>query len=290
MRVAVIGSAGQLGTDLVHALSEAGHEPVALAHTDLEVTESGKVGEVIRDLRPDVVVNCAAYVRVDKAEDEPDLAFLVNALGALYVARACADSGAACVHVSTDYVFDGCKSSPYAEDDPPRPINVYGASKLAGEYLVRQACSESLIVRVASLFGRAGASGKGGNFIETILAKARAGEQLRVVNDVRMSPTYTRDAALAIVRLIEQEARGIVHLTNAGVCTWYDLAKTALDLLHVSADIEPITSDAYPTRAARPANSALAGTRVASILGAPLPAWKDALLRYLLEKGHLGEK
>jgi dTDP-4-dehydrorhamnose reductase len=196
-KVAVIGCSGQLGTDLVEILSQdESFEVLPLRHSDCDCTRPEEVKIVLRRLRPESVVNCAAYVRVDDCEDHLREAFEVNALGAFNVARTCCELDALCLHISTDYVFDGAKDTPYVESDMTIPINVYGASKLAGEHLVRQAAHRWLLVRMASLFGKTGARGKGGNFIETIIRKAKAGESLRVVDDVRMSPTYTYDAAI----------------------------------------------------------------------------------------------
>ncbi len=290
MRVAVIGSSGQLGTDVSRACSEAGHHVILLSHDQIEVTDQDSVRDTLRRHCPETVVNCAAYVRVDEAQEDSEAAFRVNALGALYVAQACADLNAFCIYISTDYVFDGEKAEPYTEEDTPRPINVYGASKLAGEYLVRQACPQSLIVRVASLFGKTGARGKGGNFIETVLSKAKAGERLSVVYDTHISPTYARDAAEAIVKLAELDSQRIVHFANStsGMCTWYLLAKKATELCCLDVPVEPVSSDADSRRATRPRNSALDSTRAATLLGHPLPHWEVALKRYLEEKGHLG--
>jgi len=229
-----------------------------------------------------MVINCAAYVRVDDCEVHAREAFEVNAIGAGNVARACAAVEALCVYISTDYVFDGSKGSPYVESDPTRPINVYGASKVAGEHLVQQAAPHSLIVRTSSLFGKTGARGKGGNFVETIVAKAKAGETLRVVDDMTMSPTYARDAATALVELIKTKADGIVHLTNDGACTWYELAKQIVDIIGLHAAIDPVSSKEYPTRARRPENSALRSEHAA----VGLRSWQDGVRAYLFEKGY----
>jgi dTDP-4-dehydrorhamnose reductase len=283
MKVAVIGAGGQLGTDLVEALQATGIDVVAFRRDELDVTNAPGVEEALRCSHADVVVNCAAYVRVDQAETEVEEAFRANTIGALNVARASADHKALAVYISTDYVFDGEKGSPYIEKDEVRPINVYGESKLAGEHLVQQAAPEHLIARVAGLFGKAGASGKGGNFIETILKRAYEGGALRVVDDTRMSPTYTYDAARGIIELIQGGARGVHHLTNAGICSWYDFARRAVLLAAPNASIEPVDSSAYPTTARRPRNSSLA-----SVAGTPrLRPWQEALDAYLIEKGHI---
>jgi dTDP-4-dehydrorhamnose reductase len=288
MRVAVIGSAGQLGTDLVDILRIAGtYEVFGLAHREIECSDPMSIEKSLKKARPDIVVNCAAFVRVDDAEGRPEEAFRVNGVGALNVAKVCAELDALCVYVSTDYVFDGTKGAPYTETDAPHPINVYGVSKLAGEYLVQATCPRWLIVRMASLFGKAGSSGKGGNFVETILAKAKAGEPLRLVNDIRMSPTYTRDAAQALERLLFQSASGLFHWANAGNCTWYEFACKALEFAGRDASVEPISSSNYPMQARRPRNSSLESAKLdLSSKGMRRP-WHEALKDYLLEKGHL---
>jgi dTDP-4-dehydrorhamnose reductase len=286
-RVAVIGSRGQLGTDVVAVLRAVGdYQIAALTREHIDVTDPASVHGALTAARPAVVVNCAAFVRVDECEERPEEAFRVNALGAGYVARTCAELGARCVHVSTDYVFSGAKAQPYTEEDAPSPVNVYGASKLAGEHLVRQRRADALIVRVAGTFGTAGASGKGGNFVETILRQAKGGEVLRVVNDVRISPTYSADAAAAMERLIRTGITGVVHVTNAGTCTWYDFARTILELTGMTATLVPVASSEYPMKARRPANSALTTVRLVGEGGPPLRRWDDALRAYLAQKGH----
>ncbi len=283
-RVAILGSTGQLGTDLVDVLKESrDFEVIPLKHEDADVTDAEKVRTVLLKHRPEIVINCGAYVRVDDCEDHTREAFEVNALGALNVARACSEIDALCVYISTDYVFDGTKEEPYGESDAPNPINIYGASKLSGEFLVRQAAPRWLIVRMASLFGTTGARGKGGNFIETIIAKAKTGEPLNVVNDVRMSPTYTRDAAEGLLGLLKSNSEGLVHLTNTGSCTWYEFATKALQLSNVRVCVKAVNSASYPTKARRPANSALKSERTQGLL----PSWQDALKAYLAEKGHI---
>jgi dTDP-4-dehydrorhamnose reductase len=283
-RVAIIGSRGQLGTDIVEAFqSHEAYEVIPLTQAQADCTDAESVRKAVLRIRPPVVVNCAGFVHVDECEDQPQQAFAVNALGALHVARACAEANSMCVHISTDYVFDGSKAGYYTESDSAYPVNVYGASKFAGEILVRQTVPHWLIVRAASLFGRTGARSKGGNFVETILAKAKMREPLRIVNDVRMSPTYTRDAATALVRLVETGANGIVHLTNDGACTWYEFAQQILDFVGLRVFIDPVSSKEYSTPARRPKNCVLQSER--SLV--KLRSWQDALKAYLIEKGHM---
>jgi dTDP-4-dehydrorhamnose reductase len=284
LRIAIFGSAGQLGTDLAEIFRLDGHfDTIPLKHEQADCTDAAAVRRVLVDMRPDVVINCASYVRVDDCEARAEKAFRVNSIGALNIARACAEIDALCVYISTDYVFNGEKTLSYVESDPTQPINVYGASKLAGEFLVRQTASRWLVVRSASLFGRTGARGKGGNFIETILAKAQVGQPLSIVNDVRMSPTYTRDAAAALVELVQGGAEGIIHLVNEGACSWYEFAIRALELTGIQATTAPVLSHQYPTRARRPMNSALQSERFL----VRLRSWQDALEAYLVEKGHI---
>jgi dTDP-4-dehydrorhamnose reductase len=283
--VAVLGATGQFGTDLVEVLREDGKfEIMPLSHADCDCTDEGKVARVIRSLHPDTVVNCAAYVRVDDCEEHAREAFNVNAIGALNVARACAAANVLCVYISTDYVFDGRKATPYTESDLPNPINIYGTSKLAGEHLTRQAAVRWLIVRTASLFGKTGARGKGGNFVETIIKKGKAGEPIKVVNDITMSPTYSRDAANGLAALLRNRATGLFHIANGGACSWYEFAKTISDIAELGNSVFPVSSSEFLSpRARRPKNSAL----ITEGWDLELRPWKDALKAYLVEKGHL---
>ncbi len=282
--LAVIGGNGQLGTDLVRVFGSAqGYSVSPLTHDEIDVTNAESVRATLGRVRPGVVVNCAAFHRVDACEERPEDAMRVNALGALNVARACASLDALCVHISTDYVFGGGGRAPYTEDDPPSPINVYGVSKLAGEHLVAQTCPRSLTVRVASLFGTAQARAKRGNFVDAIMAKASAGDPVKVVDDIRMSPTYTRDAARALEELIRLEAHGLVHLTNAGSCSWYEFASHIVACAGLSASLIPVTSSGYPTRARRPADSSLRSLRTTDTIRHLRP-WKEALEAYLAER------
>jgi dTDP-4-dehydrorhamnose reductase len=282
--IIVFGATGQLGTDLVEVLRhENNFEVFGLSHQDADCTDREAVRRMFAQVRPDIVVNCAAFVRVDECEERVDDAFRVNAVGAFNVAKACAEIEALCVFISTDYVFDGAKDSAYAESDIPNPINVYGASKLAGEYLTRQAAVRWLIVRTASLFGKTGARGKGGNFVETIIKKAKAREPIKVVNNTTMSPTYSRDAANGLAALLRNRATGVFHIANGGACSWYEFAKTISDIAELGNSVYPVSSSEFSSRARRPKNSAL----ITEQTGFQLRPWRDALKAYLVEKGHL---
>lgn len=282
MNVAVLGANGQLGTDVVRALEgAAGYAVSPFTHDQIEVADAESVRSGLGRVRPDLVVNCAAFHRVDECEERPAEAMRVNALGALHVARVCASLNAVCVYISTDFVFGGQNRGPYAEGDPPSPVNAYGVSKLAGELFVSQACPRWLIVRTASLFGTARSRAKKGNFVEAILDKAGTGQPLEVVEDVRMSPTYALDAARALELLIRHDAQGLVHLTNAGSCTWYEFASRIVSYAGLSVTVIPVPSSEYPTRARRPSDSSLRSIRIPAPVQRCLRPWPQALQAYL---------
>jgi dTDP-4-dehydrorhamnose reductase len=284
-RVLVTGARGQLGTDLVAAL--AGRDAVALGHDGLDVTDPGAVERVLDEARPAVVLNPAAAVRVDDIEADPRPAFLANAVAVHHLARACARRGVRLVHFSTDYVFGGRGPGPHREDAPPAPLSAYGTSKLAGEHLVLAASPAHLVVRSAGLYGVAGSSGKGGNFVETMLRLARGGKPIRVVDDQVLTPTYTADLAAGVVRLLDAgPPGGIYHLTNAGACSWFEFAGRIFALCGLAPDFGPTTSAAFGAPARRPPNSVLADTRTAALGLPPLRPWPDALAAYLTAKGH----
>jgi dTDP-4-dehydrorhamnose reductase len=296
-RIALLGANGQLGYDIARVGRANDLDLTPLSHEQIEVTNLDSVRDALERVQPTVVINSAAFHQVDRCEDDPGQAFQVNSLGAFNVARQTNALGAHCVYVSTDYVFPGDKppskdgvttaADSYVEADKPLPLNVYGASKWAGEQLTIAAQPKALIVRVASLFGVAGASGKGRNFIETILKNAREDAPLQVVNDQFMTPTYTADAAIAILRLVEMNATGVVHVTNSGACTWFDLASKALELAGIAGTVQPVSAHNYPSKAERPANSALNTSLLTRLMGNAMRRWEDALHAYLREKGHL---
>ena len=288
MKIAITGSTGQLGSDVVEVVSQSdGVEAIALSHDDIEVCSHDSVKAALTQCKPDAVINCAAFHQVDACEEKPEVAFRVNALGAWNVARVCDQIGAYCVYISTDYVFDGKKGGPYVEDDTPNPLNVYGVTKLAGEHLTFSACSQSLVARVASVIGKSGARGKGGNFIEAILKKAKAGGPLKVVGDTRMTPTYTIDAARTLIKIVQKKPTGVVHLTNQGPCSWHAFAKKAVELCGLSVEVAEVNSDAFPSKVQRPVDSSLSGQRLTEILGQPMRPWQEALHDYLVEKSHM---
>jgi len=286
MKIAIIGANGQLGSDLCHKLGS--EDIVALAHSDIEITDMNSVKQAMGRRRPDVVINTAAFHRVDDCEGSQDKAFQVNALGARNVAVLAQELGAKLMHISTDYVFGGenC-SGPYTEFDTPVPLSVYGKSKLAGEDFVQRLCSKHFIVRTSGLFGIAGSSGKGGNFVETMLRLGKERHELRVVNDQVFSPTYTKDLAEKIAQLIHTQYYGIFHITNRGTCSWHEFTIEILRLAGLKTSVIPITSDQYPQKAKRPPFSVLDNCHLRLLDMDDVRPWQDALRDYMREKGHL---
>jgi dTDP-4-dehydrorhamnose reductase len=288
MRVAIVGAAGQLGRELARRLPR--ETTIALAREDLDLRDAAAVAPRLASLAPDVVVNAAADNRVDAAEADPGEAFAVNAEAVGQLARACRASGAFLVHVSTDYVFDGRARRPYAEDDPPNPLSAYGRSKLAGERLAAEHCPRHAVVRVAGLYAAGGSRGKGGSFVDRVLARARAGQPLRVVADQVTAPTWAADVAATLTALVPRlvggdAPTGVYHVTNAGEASWHAFACAALALAEVPGEVAPITSDELAAAAARPAYSVLANTRLAAVGVPPLRPWRAALEAYLAEAG-----
>jgi len=288
VRVAVIGGMGQLGTDLVRVLQQVNSYRVfPLSHAQVECTEPDSVQRVFSEIRPDIVVNCAAFVHVDECENRPEEALRVNALGALHVARACAELNSLCVYVSSDYVFDGKQGEPYTEEDTPLPLNVYGTSKLAGEYFVRSLCSKHLVLRASGLYGVTGSSGKGGNFVETMIRLAKEREPIRVVNNQVLTPTYTKDLAHTIKELLQTEAYGLYHVTNSGQCSWYEFAAKIFELLGLKPDFAQTTAAEFGSKVLRPPYSVLAHDGLKRLGLMDLRPWPEALKAYLQEKGYL---
>ncbi|WP_088251597.1 dTDP-4-dehydrorhamnose reductase [Fimbriiglobus ruber] len=283
MKIAVLGANGQLGRDLCPRLAG---EVVPLTRAEIDLDRPETIAAYLSANRPDVVINCAAYNFVDKAEDDPDAAFRVNAWGVRALARACRDANSRLVHVSTDYVFglDETRTTPFREDDPPGPVSVYGLSKLSGEYVVRSTCPAHLVIRTCGLYGVWGSGGKGGNFVETMLRVAGQGKPLKVVNDQRCTPTYTADLAVAIADLVARSAQGLYHVTSAGDCTWYELAAEIFRQAGVAANLTPTTSAQFGAPARRPGYSVLACDKLATAgVTKPRP-WQDALAAYLKER------
>jgi dTDP-4-dehydrorhamnose reductase len=280
MKFVVLGARGQLGSDLCPLL---GADVVRLGRAELDLEDESRMKSVLECHRPDVVINCAAYNLVDRAQSEPAKAFAINCLAVHHLAMACQGIGCRFVHFSSDYVFgaDAERQQPYRENDSPGPVSVYGASKLAGEHLARIACPGSLLIRTCGLYGLHGTGGKGGNFIETMLRLAREGQAIRVVNDQYCTPSYTVDVASAAVALIKLGTAGLFHVTNRGACTWYELARHAFAVSKQTVDLTPIPTSGYPTPAERPHYSVLALDALTRVGVATPRLWQAAVEAYL---------
>ena len=272
MRILITGARGQLGHELQEVLKA--EQPTLADLPEFDVTKAG-VEERVIAARPDVIIHAAAYTDVDGAEREPKRAMAVNADGTARVARAAAKAGARFVYLSTDYVFDGRKTTPYLEIDEPNPLSVYGRSKLEGERLALASCPRTVILRTAWLYGM-----HGNNFVKTIMRLALEQQELRVVADQRGCPTYARDLAIMIKQLLRTDLDGIIHAAGAGDCTWHEFACEIVSLMGSSARVHPITTAESNRKARRPAYAVLANTVLARN-GIELPHWKDALGRFM---------
>jgi dTDP-4-dehydrorhamnose reductase len=276
MKVVVTGAAGMLGQEMVGEFRRRGHDVIALNRGQLDITDLPAVREAIGSLKPDLVVNCAAYTDVDRAESERELAMAVNGLGPRNLALACEARGAALMHISTDYVFDGGKDGPYEIWDMPNPINVYGKTKLWGENYVRSLMHRYYVVRTSWLFGAGGR-----NFVSTILEKMRLRQAIRVVTDQVGCPTYTRDLARVCADLAGTGCYGIYHVTNQGVTSWEGLAVYVLRASGSDLKVDPITSDQLKRPARRPRNSQLDPGPLAATVGYLPRPWTEAVQNYL---------
>jgi len=283
MRVAIFGSDGQLGRDV--CASFGGHDVVEIPHARADVTDDEAVHRAVDAAAPEVIVNCAAMTDVDGCESETIPAFQINAIGARNIARASSVVGARLIHISTDYVFDGAIERPYVETDPPNPLNVYGMSKLAGEIFVRNECRASYVLRTSGLYGTHECRGKGTNFVETMLRLAKQRTALRVVDDERLTPTYTMDLAEQILAVAESPLEpGIYHATNAGGCSWYEFAAEIFRIEEAGVDLQKTTAAEWGSITRRPANSVLENRALAKAGIDTFPDWRDALSRYLEER------
>jgi len=275
MRVMVLGAGGMLGHDLV-ATAPTGIELTALNRAQLDLTNRNALEEKVTSVRPGVIINAAAYTAVDRAESEREEAFRVNAEAVGELGRIATAVGARVVHFSTDYVFDGEATEPYAEDAPTNPINVYGASKLAGEQALAASGAEHLVIRTQWLFGLHGRS-----FPRTMWDRATARQRTKVVDDQRGRPTFTDDVARATWLLLQRRERGLVHTANEGTATWYQVARRVFDRAGAADLLEPCRTADYPTVARRPSSSVLDLSRFRRTTGTGFASWEDALDRVL---------
>jgi len=282
MKIAVIGANGQLGTDVVRAFTDNGDEVFPLTHEDIEVANLESVSSKLCELRPEIVVNTAAMHHVENCEREPERAYAANALGPRNLAVVARELHAALVHVSTDYVFDGNKGSPYVEEDAPRPLNVYGNTKLAGEYFVRSLLDRHLVLRTSALYGQAPCRAKGGrNFIDLMLKLARERGEVKVVDCEVVSPTSTSALARQIVVLSRCDTYGLFHATAEGSCSWYEFAQEIFSLTNTPVNLKIAAPDEFPAKVPRPKYSVLENRELKRHGVNSFGPWQEDLAKYL---------
>ncbi|UCH78701.1 MAG: dTDP-4-dehydrorhamnose reductase [Candidatus Coatesbacteria bacterium] len=278
MKVLITGHAGILGRATLETLRRSEVEAVGFDLPQMDITDAGRVAAAVNRERPEVVINCAAFTRVDECESQRELCFAINAAGAGNVAAAAAEAEARLIHISTDYVFDGNTRAPYTEEAEPRPLSAYGESKLAGEREVAAAAADHVILRTAGLYGVGGVS-----FVSKILTRAKAGEALRVVSDQYVSPTYAGHLAEGLGRLLEAKWRGVLHLAGTGGASWFEVAAEILRLTGYEVSLEAVEAAELGLAATRPAYSVLDCSRYAGLTGHAMPPWPEGLAAYLRE-------
>jgi dTDP-4-dehydrorhamnose reductase len=282
MKVAVIGSNGQLGSDLVAAFSENGDTVSGLTHADMEIADLASVSRALKEIQPQVVVNTAAMHHVENCEREPEKAFAVNAIGPRNLARAARELDAVLLHVSTDYVFDGSKGSPYVEEDNPWPLNAYGITKLAGEHFVRATTAKQFVIRTSGLYGKSPCRAKGGlNFIELMLKLAKERGEVKVVDSEVVTPTSTAELAQQLVRLSRSDSYGLYHATAEGSCSWYEFAREIFTVTDTPVRLKVAGPDEFPAKVPRPKYSVLENRALKSRGLNVFKPWQDALHKYL---------
>jgi dTDP-4-dehydrorhamnose reductase len=281
-RVLITGGGGQLASDLGLRL-EVGAEQ--RSHAELDITDGAALAAAFAEVQPDVVVNCAAFHNVEVCEREEAEAFAVNVEAVKAMGRLCAEHGAKLVHLSTNYVFDGRREEPYGEDDLPAPRSVYAITKLAGEHAALAYAPDALVIRTAGLYGLHGSASKGGNFVTRMLARGREQGALTVVADQLLSPTYTGDLAAATIEAIESDARGVIHLTASGSCSWHEFTRAIVELAGVDVPVEPSATTIPPGGADRPLNGVLARPRADALGLTPLRDWRAGLEAYMSAAG-----
>ena len=282
MKVAIIGANGQLGMDFVQAFADG--ETISLTHADIEIGEIDSVSRVLSDLKPDLVINTAAYHKVDDCEKYPDRSFKINAIGALNLANVAESMKIPIVHISTDYVFDGKKQKPYLETDPPHPLNVYAVTKVAGEHFIAANTSRYYIVRSSGLYGHNPCRAKGRNFIDTMLKLSKERNEVRVVNDEVLTPTYTYHLAKQIRELVATGAYGLYHSTNNGSCSWYEFAKEIFKNARINISVVPTSAKEFPSMVKRPSYSVLENAALQALGIDHMPQWQESLAHYFAHK------
>lgn len=280
MRVLVTGGNGQLGTDVLEELKKNGHIVLAPDSKEMDITDLTSVTNVFAMFKPEVVIHCAAYTAVDLAEDESVLCRNVNTVGTEHIALCCKKADCKLIYISTDYIFDGNGKHPWEPDDQTKgPVNVYGLTKYEGELAVKRLLTKFYIVRISWVFGLHGA-----NFVKTMLRLGTSHKELSVVDDQYGAPTYTKDLAVLLSEMAVREEYGTYHACNTGETTWYEFAKKIFEFARMSeVTVNPVASEAFPTKAKRPHNSRMSTEKLKQHGFLQLPDWKDALKRFLIE-------
>lgn len=282
MRIAVIGANGQLGNDVLRAFANNGDEVCPMTHSEIEIADIDSVSRTLRECQPDIVVNTAAMHHVEKCEDEPERAYAINAVGARNLALVTKDTDSMLMHVSTDYVFDGRKGSPYEEQDAPQPLNVYGNSKLAGEYFVRSLAGKHFVLRTSALYGKSACRAKGGrNFIQLMLKLAQERDEIRVVDNEVVSPTSTAELAQQLVALSRCDCYGLYHATAEGSCSWFEFARTIFALTGTADKLKIAGPNEFPAKVPRPTYSVLENKCLKSQGLNKFGPWQSGLRVYL---------
>lgn len=290
LKIALIGSDGQLGTDIYKYFTNKGMDITGLTISDIDVCDKNLCSDVLLRIKPELVINTAAFHQVDLCEDEVGKAFEVNVAGLKNLAEICLSLDAALMHFSTDFVFGGYESAtPFTEDDCPAPVSVYGISKLAGEYLLKYMMKKYYLLRVCGLYGHAGSLGKGYNFVELMIRLASEGKDIKVVDDQVLTPTSTKDITAKLYELIRTGKYGLYHMTNSGSCSWYEFACEIFKQSGLSPNISPTTSDAFASKAKRPAYSVLDNKNLRAAGLADLRPWKESLADYIKEREELNK-
>jgi dTDP-4-dehydrorhamnose reductase len=284
-RALVTGGGGQLASDLDEQLTASGVEVRALSRGELDITDDDAVARAFEHVEPEVVFNCAAFHNLDVCEREEDRSFEVNARAVKRLAQRSAEAGAKLVHLSTNYVFDGRASEPYREDDTPNPRSIYAISKLAGEYTALSYDADALVVRGAGLYGLHGSASKGGNFVTRMLRRAQEQGELKMVADQRLSPTFTADLAAALIEAVQAGATGVLHLTAAGECSWFEFTRAIVEIAGLEVPIEPVETTVPPGGVDRPLNGVLARPAADAAGLSPLRDWREALADYMQHAG-----
>lgn len=281
MNILVTGYTGQLGYDVVTQGMQQGHHMIGIGTKQLDITNKEAVSLYVKNVKPDAIIHCAAYTNVDKAEDDRNICESVNVDGTNNLAQVAKQIGSKFIYISTDYVFNGKGESPFKEEDEANPIGHYGKTKLAGEEVVKKTLDEYFILRISWVFGV-----NGNNFVKTMLRLSENHDELNIVGDQVGSPTYTLDLAKLIMEIVVSDKYGVYHASNDGFCSWADFAKEIFRQANIKVKVNSITTEDYPTKAARPRNSRMSKQKLVESGFSPLPIWQDAVDRYLKQLTH----